>query len=177
MHNLIKNLPPVRQSGLVWLWLTVIFYALDQYTKYLAETYIQPGQPIEVMPFFNLVIRYNSGAAFSFLADAGGWQVYFFSILTTLVSVGILYYLAVTPKTNRWLSISLCLVLAGALGNLHDRVTLGYVIDFIDWYYDADNHWPAFNIADSVILIGAVMLLLEGYVNKDEDESQQKAHD
>jgi len=158
------------QTGLKWLWLTVIFLLLDQLTKYLAVTYIQPHESIEVMPFFNLVIRYNPGAAFSFLADQGGWQIVFFSAISGLVSLGILYWLYTIPAKNRWLSIALSLILAGAIGNLYDRLTLGKVVDFIDWYYGA-YHWPAFNIADSVILLGAVMMLLDGFFGTQERNS------
>jgi len=172
-RSLIKKakLSPL-QTGLQWLWLTVIFLILDQLTKYLAVTYIQPQEAIEVMPFFNLVIRYNPGAAFSFLADAGGWQVFFFSSLSIIVSLGILYWMYIIPANNRWLCCALALILAGALGNLYDRLMIGEVVDFIDWYY-GEHHWPAFNIADSVILLGAVMMLLDGFVNPEEPRSEE----
>lgn len=165
MNDKIKV--PVFQTGLQWLWLTVLLLLVDQITKVLAVAYIHPNESIEVMPFFNLVIRYNTGAAFSFLADAGGWQVFFFSTISSLVSLGILYWMYTIPAKNRWLSIALALILAGALGNLYDRLTLGKVVDFIDWYY-GDYHWPAFNVADSVILAGALMMLLDGFFNSDE---------
>lgn len=154
---------PIMQSGVRWLWLTVIFFALDQLSKYLAVNYIQPREVIEVMPFFNLVIRYNPGAAFSFLADAGGWQHYFFSSISAVVSCGIVYWMSITPAKNRWLSLSLAFILSGALGNLYDRLTIGEVVDFIDWYY-GDYHWPAFNIADAAIMVGAVMMLIDGFL-------------
>ncbi len=161
---------PVSQTGLRWLWLTVVFLAIDQWTKYLAVTHIQPYETIEVMPFFNLVIRYNPGAAFSFLADQGGWQVFFFSGVSIVISLGILYWMYTIPAKNRWLSCALALILAGALGNLYDRLSIGEVVDFIDWYY-GDYHWPAFNIADSVILAGALLLLLDGFINPEENKA------
>lgn len=161
------------QTGLRWIWLTVVFFFLDQVSKYLAVTYIEPHQVIEVMPFFNLVVRYNPGAAFSFLADAGGWQVVFFTAISILVSLTIVIWLFNTPMKNRWLNIALSLILAGALGNLYDRVTLGQVIDFIDWYY-ASYHWPAFNVADSAIMLGALMMVLEGFFQPNQQEKPNK---
>lgn len=157
----------ITQTGLQWLWLTILFILVDQVTKHLAVAYIQDHEVIEVMPFFNLVIRYNPGAAFSFLADQGGWQVFFFSAVSILVSAGIVYWMYTTSAKNRILSVGLALILAGAIGNLYDRLTIGKVVDFIDWYYQ-DYHWPAFNIADSVILVGAVLMLIDGFFDKEE---------
>ena len=175
MLNLLKNKDDLKplQTGLQWLWLTIIFLVADQVTKYLAVNYIQPHETIEVMPFFNLVIRYNPGAAFSFLADAGGWQVFFFATISAVVSLGIIYWMYTIPAKNRWLSIALALILAGAIGNLIDRLMLGEVVDFIDWYYGS-YHWPTFNVADSVILLGAAMMLLDGYVNPEEKSKTDK---
>lgn len=164
------------QTGLFWLWISVLFFVLDQWTKgFAVEYFTTPGNPqvVEVMPFFNFILRYNTGAAFSFLAGAGGWQVYFFSTIASLVSLGIVYWMYTLPAKNRWLSISLAFILAGAIGNLYDRVTLGKVVDFIDWYYES-YHWPAFNIADAVIMLGAVMMLLDGWVNKEHYESSDE---
>lgn len=176
------------QTGIKWLWITLLVFIVDQVTKYLAHNYIQPFETIEVMPFFNLVIRYNPGAAFSFLADAGGWQKYLLSGLAILVSIGIVVWMYKTPANNRQLSVGLAFVLAGAVGNLTDRLILGKVIDFIDWYYPAsssscfwgffygsDNmcHWPSFNIADASILLGAVMLLLDSYFTSKNEKSSE----
>lgn len=165
------NLTPM-QTGLKWLWLTVFFFVVDQVTKYLAVTHIGDYETIEVMPYFNLVLRYNTGAAFSFLADQGGWQVIFFTVVSSVVSFGILYWMYTLPAKNRLLSIALALILAGALGNLYDRVTLGKVVDFIDWYYES-YHWPAFNIADSVIMLGAAMMLFDSFFGQDEQKKSQ----
>ncbi|MET1253536.1 signal peptidase II [Aliikangiella maris] len=164
------KLLPLHLSGLRWIWLTAIFIALDQWTKYLAQTYIGEFETIEVMPYFNLVLRYNTGAAFSLFADQGGWQVAFFSIVATVISLGIIFWMWTTPAKNKILGPGLALILAGAIGNLYDRLTLGKVVDFIDWYY-ADYHWPAFNIADSVILLGAILMLLDGYFHSKESKS------
>lgn len=178
---------PIMQTGIKWLWLTILLLTIDQITKYFAHTYIGKYETIEVMPFFNWVLRYNEGAAFSFLADAGGWQVYFLSGLSILVSLGITFWMYKTPASNRILSIGLSLVLAGAIGNLIDRLRLEKVIDFVDWYYPSEGscfwgfsfyggncHWPAFNVADGVILLGAIMLLLDGYFNP-EKKAEDKA--
>ncbi len=166
----MKQKLPLLQSGFWWMWLTVILVLVDQVTKHLAVFYIQTHEVIEVMPFFNLVIRYNPGAAFSFLADAGGWQHYFFSGISIVVSAGIIYWMTITPVKNRLLSLSLALILAGALGNLYDRLTIGEVVDFIDWH-NGEHHWPAFNIADSVIMLGAAMMLIESFISSKEKEN------
>ncbi|MGX5174422.1 signal peptidase II [Aliikangiella sp. IMCC44653] len=162
----------LADSGLKWLWLTLIFIIADQYTKYLAVTHIGPYEVIEVMPFFNLILRYNPGAAFSFLADQPGWQVIFFSVVSSIVSLGIIAWMATTPAKNKILNVGLALILAGAIGNLYDRLTLGKVVDFIDWYYQS-YHWPAFNIADSVILLGAVLMLIDGFKNNEQAKSDK----
>lgn len=167
---------PVLQTGLRWLWITVLFYIVDQVTKNMAVDYfVQPGGRFEVMPFFNFTLAYNKGAAFSFLADQGGWQVHFFSTISILVSLGLLYWLYTLPSKNRWLSISLSFILAGALGNLHDRLLVEQgVVDFIDWYYGS-YHFPAFNIADAVIFLGAIMMLYDSFMHPQEsDKDNQK---
>ncbi len=160
------------QTGLFWLWITVLFFVVDQWTKSLAVSYfsgIERYSVVEVMPHFNLLLRYNTGAAFSFLADQSGWQVYFFTIVSTVVSLAILYWMYTLSAKNRWLSIALAFILAGAFGNLYDRVTLGKVVDFIDWYYQ-DYRWPAFNVADAVIMLGAAMMLWDSFMNPQDDK-------
>lgn len=173
----IKHDLKPMQTGLQWLWITIIFFIVDQATKHYAVYYfneIGVYKTVEVMPFFNFVLRYNPGAAFSFLADQGGWQVFFFSTISILVSIALLIWLYSVPAKQKWISISLTLVLAGALGNLYDRIVIGEVVDFIDWYY-GDYHWPAFNIADAVIMLGAVMMLLEGFFNKEPENSNEQS--
>ena len=109
---------------------------------------------------------HNHGAAFSFLSDAGGWQRYFFSGLAAAVSIGLVIWLARLSPEKRWEPIALALVLGGAVGNLYDRVTLGYVVDFIVVHYQG-YYWPAFNLADSAISAGAIMLLIDAFMNSD----------
>ena len=115
---------------------------------------------------------HNYGAAFSFLSDAGGWQRYGFSILAAGVSAVIAVWLARQP-TDRWFeSLALALILGGALGNLYDRVTLGYVVDFLDFHWSG-HHFPAFNVADSGISVGAVMLIIDGFINSDREKNSK----
>ena len=141
-----------------WLWLSVVVVALDQASKLWVSSVLHFQEPLAVIPFFNLTLMHNFGAAFSFLAGAGGWQRWFFAAIALTVSIAITLWLKRLGEHQRWEAASLALVLGGALGNLWDRLTLGYVVDFLDVYYGA-NHWPAFNIADSAITIGAVLLV------------------
>ena len=149
-----------KANSLVWIWLSLFVILCDQVTKQAAVKFLVYQQAREVIPGFNLTLVHNTGAAFSFLSQAGGWQRWFFIILGTGVCAGLVYWLKTLPRHRIWLAMALSLVLGGALGNLWDRVTLGYVIDFLDVYY-AQWHWPAFNIADSCISVGAVMLIID----------------
>ncbi len=150
-----------------WGWITLLVIALDQATKLLADNLLQYHQPIEIMPMFNLTLLYNKGAAFSFLANQGGWQRWFFLILTTAVSI-FLYLWLRKLKSHQVLQYSaLALILGGAIGNLIDRAIYGHVIDFIDVYY-SQYHWPAFNIADSAIFVGAILLIYDTLKNPHE---------
>ena len=141
-------------------WLSGSVIALDQITKFLAETLLTFHQPVPVLPSFNLLLTYNTGAAFSFLADAGGWQRWFFLGLGLLVSIGLIVWLRRLKPTETRLATALALILGGAIGNLIDRAWLGQVIDFIQLYYQ-HWYWPAFNLADSAITVGAVLLVLD----------------
>ncbi len=143
-----------------WLWLSALAVVLDQATKAVAELYIDPLSPVQLLPVFNLVLTYNEGAAFSFLSDAGGWQRYFFIVLTLVVVVVLVRWLRQLKSADRLLSGGLALVIGGALGNLIDRVATGRVVDFLDFHY-AGWHWPAFNVADSAITLGVVLLLID----------------
>lgn len=145
---------------LKWLWLSVVVIALDQITKALASGHLLMHEPVPVIPFLNLNLMHNTGAAFSFLSQAGGWQRWFFVIIAIGVSVALTWWLRQLQRNQHWLAAALALVLGGALGNVWDRITLGYVVDFVDFYY-GDWHWPAFNVADSAITVGAIMLLLD----------------
>lgn len=151
-----------------WIWISILVIVFDQLTKLLADHFLQYHQPVDVMPMFNLTLMYNKGAAFSFLANAGGWQRWFFLILTSAVSVFI--YLWINKlKTHQVLQYSaLALILGGAIGNLIDRAIYGHVIDFLDVYFQ-QHHWPAFNIADSAITVGAILLIYDTLKNPHED--------
>ncbi len=141
--------------------LSAIIIAADLYTKHLTQQVFALGDKLKVTSFFDLVRYHNEGAAFSFLADAGGWQKWFFSIVSLAASIFIIYLLKKHPhkKLFCW---GLALVLGGAIGNLYDRVTLGYVVDFLSFHLN-DLYWPAFNVADSAISIGVVILLLDSF--------------
>ena len=141
-------------------WLSGSVIVLDQVTKFLAETLLTFHQPVPVLPSFNLLLTYNTGAAFSFLAGAGGWQRWFFLGLGSLVSIGLIVWLRRLKPTETRLATALALILGGAIGNLIDRAWLGQVIDFIQLYYQ-HWYWPAFNLADSAITLGAALLVLD----------------
>ena len=149
-----------KANSLIWLWLSALVIIGDQFTKNLATAKLDYYQSLQVFPGLNMTLVHNTGAAFSFLSQAGGWQRWFFIVLTSAISLGLVYWLFTLPRHKTWLAVALALVLGGALGNLWDRVSLGYVIDFIDVYYQAW-HWPAFNVADSCISIGAGMLIID----------------
>ena len=147
---------------LIWLWLSVVVVVVDQFTKRLVDASMQLHQSIELAPFFQLTYLRNQGAAFSFLSGAGGWQRWFFIILAVIAGAFITRWLRkLDPRRHRE-AIAWALVLGGALGNLIDRILYGYVIDFLDVYY-GDWHWPAFNVADSAITLGVILLLLDSF--------------
>jgi len=150
----------MRNNTLIWLWISVIVIILDQSSKLWITQIISLHQSIPILPSFNFTLLYNEGAAFSFLAQAGGWQRWFFIILTTVIITILLIWLYNLERQQRLVMFSLALIIGGALGNLIDRVLYGYVIDFIDVYYQ-QWHWPTFNIADSAISIGVTLLLFD----------------
>jgi signal peptidase II len=158
-----KGSVPFSESGLRWLWLSVLVIALDQATKLWVSARLELFERVELLPFLNLVLVYNPGAAFSFLSDASGWQRWFFTALALVVSIVILVWLSRLRVEERAPAIGLALVLGGALGNVWDRLQHGHVIDFIDVYY-RDWHWPAFNVADSAITIGVVFLIYDALI-------------
>jgi signal peptidase II len=147
---------------LIWLWLSALVIIIDQLTKRVVDTTMQLYQSIELIPYFQLTYLRNQGAAFSFLSGAGGWQRWFFIGLAVIASVFICIWLKKLHRSQRWEAIAWALVLGGALGNLIDRILYGYVIDYLDVYV-GDWHWPAFNVADSAITVGVVMLLLDSF--------------
>jgi signal peptidase II len=150
----------------LWFWLLValLIIVLDQISKWAVVFNIPYQDAWVILPVFNLTHVYNPGAAFSFLADAGGWQRHFFSALAVGASIFIVVMLR-QNKHDRFLCWALALVLGGAIGNLIDRVLLGHVIDFIQVHWQ-DNYFPAFNVADSAISIGAVLMLWDGFFRK-----------
>lgn len=152
----------MKASNFNWLWLTLLVIVLDQVTKSVAVQWLTLNQSHPVFPGFNLTLVHNPGAAFSFLRDAGGWQRYFFIVLTTVISVVLLVWLARLPSGRALLACALALVIGGAAGNLWDRLQYGYVIDFIEVYYDKWS-WPVFNIADSAITVGVMLLILDSF--------------
>lgn len=142
-----------------WLWLPILIVALDRYTKYWVLTHLIYREPLIILPFFNLTLAYNTGAAFSFLHNASGWQNILLGSIAVVVSILLIYWLMTLPARAYWMCIALCLILGGALGNAWDRVLYGYVIDFLDFHL-GDWHFATFNVADSAICIGALMLIL-----------------
>ncbi|MQY51647.1 lipoprotein signal peptidase [Rhodocyclus tenuis] len=141
-----------------WLALATALIALDQVTKWVVLSHIQLGETIVVAPFWNWVLAFNTGAAFSFLSDAGGWQRWFFTGLAFAIAGWIVVMLR-RHASDLHLSLALSLILAGALGNVIDRIRFGAVVDFIQWHV-AGYYWPAFNVADSAIVGGAILLAL-----------------
>lgn len=147
-----------------WLWFAAALIVFDQLSKWIVLGALRPGDSRYVTPFFNWVLTFNSGAAFSFLADAGGWQRWFFTLLALGVSAWIVTLLRRHSSEFR-LSLALTLVLGGALGNVIDRLRFGAVVDFIQWHV-AGYYWPAFNVADSAITVGALILVWDQLTSK-----------
>lgn len=152
-----------RVRQLRWLWVTVFVLFFDLVSKDLANHYLKEIH-VAIFPFLSLTLVHNTGAAFGFLADASGWQTEVFMGIAAVISLLILIWLVLMQPNNRLMSISLTLILGGALGNLYDRIVYREVTDFIDLHYHA-LHWPVFNIADSAVTVG-VLLLIVGLVRK-----------
>lgn len=160
---------------LKWLWLSLLALVLDQVSKIAVDSSMRLYESITIMPFFNLTYVRNTGAAFSFLAHAGGWQRWLFAGLALVICVVIGIWMSRLKKQEVLLAVALSLVLGGAVGNLIDRVLYGYVIDFLDVYYQ-NWHWPAFNIADSAICVGVFLMLLESFgIGRPPEEKEASA--
>ena len=160
-----------------WFLLALLVVLLDQGTKYWASSSLVYAEPQVFLPYFNFTLLHNYGAAFSFLSEAGGWQRIFLALVALLISVFLIIWI-LRVKKDRVVEIAgLSLVLGGAIGNVWDRIVLGYVVDFVDWFYITSSgdclpffyyifssqscHWPAFNIADAAILLGAALLIVD----------------
>lgn len=167
----------MMHPALRWLALSVAVVALDQATKLWSLGALDPYAPVVVIEgLFNLMLAFNTGAAFSFLADAGGWQRWLLALLSAVVTLVLVVWLARLKPAERGLAPALALIIGGAVGNLIDRVRLGHVVDFLDFHhsslagwpgFSAHGHWPAFNVADSAIVLGVIWLLLATLRQKD----------
>jgi signal peptidase II len=162
-----------RWPQLRWLWLTVLVVIIDLATKAAATAWLTYGQPVPVLPMFNLTLLHNTGAAFSFLASESGWQRWIFIVLALVVSAVLVRWLSQLKRNETWLAIAVVFILGGALGNVYDRIVHGYVVDFIHLYW-GEYHFPAFNIADSAITIGAIMLIIDMFRKPSGDEAIKK---
>lgn len=155
-----------------WLVLSVLVLVIDQVSKAHFEGSLEMFQQIVVIPdYFSWTLAYNTGAAFSFLADGGGWQRWLFALIAVVVSAVLVVWLKRLGRDDTWLAIALALVLGGALGNLYDRIALGHVIDFILVHWQNRWYFPAFNFADSAITVGAIMLALDMFKSKKTGET------
>ncbi|AIZ31601.1 lipoprotein signal peptidase [Pseudomonas parafulva] len=164
-----------RFGRLAWLWLSLLVLVLDQATKLYFDNALTMYQQIVVIPdYFSWTLAYNTGAAFSFLADSSGWQRWLFALIAVVVSAVLVVWLKRLGRNETWLAVALALVLGGAIGNLWDRVVLGHVVDFILVHWRNTHYFPAFNLADSAITVGAVMLALDMFKSK---KSEEAVHD
>jgi len=154
------------KTALKWYALAFVIAVIDQATKQWASLSLDYNTPLVFTSFFNFTLLHNPGAAFSFLSDAGGWQRWFFGAIALGVSIAIIAWLSRLPVEKKLESLALALILGGALGNLYDRVALGYVVDFIVFHYE-HHYWPAFNIADCGITVGAGILIVDMFLNKE----------
>lgn len=164
-----------RFGKLPWLWISVLVFVLDQATKFYFEGTLRLYQQIVVIPdYFSWTLAYNTGAAFSFLADESGWQRWLFALIAVGVSAVLVVWMKRLKRDETWLAVALALVLGGALGNLLDRMLLGHVVDFILVHWQNRWYFPAFNLADSGITVGAIMLALDMFKTK---KSGETVHD
>ena len=155
-RNLLHN-----KMVIFWLLVSVVIVVLDLWTKNIATHNLTLYRPLELTSWLNMTLAHNYGAAFSFLSDAGGWQRWLFTGLALVVTAVLIIWLLRLPAADKLTAAALALIIGGALGNLIDRIRHGYVVDFVDVYYRGW-HWPAFNLADSAITCGVILLLLDG---------------
>lgn len=159
----------LKQSGIRWLWLAFIIFIADISIKFFVMDNMGYGwaNRIEVLPFFNFLYVHNYGAAFSFLSDQSGWQRWFFTAIALLITALLTYWMSKLSVKDKWNNIAYSLIIGGALGNVFDRIVHGFVIDYLDVYWGT-YHWPAFNLADSAICIGAAMIVLDSFRHRKE---------
>lgn len=169
-------MPNENKKGVALFWwfvLAGLIIVLDQVTKLSATYFLEYARPVYVLPVFDLTLLHNKGAAFSFLSNAGGWQRWFFTAIAVGVSAVLVVWLTRLPRHHTLTALSLALILGGAIGNLIDRVYLGYVVDFISVHWDR-HYFPAFNIADSAICVGAGLMLFDSFfVQESEQDDKQ----
>ena len=167
-----QHIPPAEPATIVqrthpaaWLWLSLVVIVLDQASKFLVTRFFDLYERVEVLPVLDFTLLHNTGAAFSLLANAPGWQRWFFIGLAGAVSALLVVWIWRTPRGEKLLPLALALILGGAIGNVIDRILHGYVVDFIHAHW-GDAYFPAFNIADSAITVGAVLLILDAFREK-----------
>ncbi len=157
--------PTFSQSGLRWLLLSLLVIVLDRVTKAAILDHFELLEVARITAFFNLTLTYNRGAAFSFLSAGSGWQVWIFGAIAVVISVALIIWLRGIFYRQRWLCAAISLVIGGALGNLFDRISYGYVVDFLQFHWGR-LYYPVFNCADACICVGAFMLVLDSLSNK-----------
>jgi len=163
----------LMSTGLRWLWLAVVVFVIDLGTKQWIMSNFMLHETVAVTPFINIFYAQNFGAAFSFLADKGGWQRWLFALIALVIAIALLFMMYRSDYRQRMPNCAYALIIGGALGNLSDRLVHGVVIDFIDVYVN-EWHWPTFNVADSAICIGAVLIVLEGFLRSSDRAAKQK---
>lgn len=166
--------PSKSYSMLRWLWLSAIVIVLDQISKHYFNTSFSLYEQLSVTPFFSFTLAYNTGAAFSFLSHASGWQRWFFVVVALIVSVVLVIWIKKLRSDETLQAVALALIFGGALGNVWDRIVLGHVVDFLLFYYDR-YYFPAFNLADSAITLGAGLLVLDMFIHSYTDKERQQA--
>ncbi|BDX17436.1 signal peptidase II [Halopseudomonas aestusnigri] len=165
-------MPDVRKGSLIWLVLSALVIVLDQLTKWVAVSELQLYQQVPIIDdLFSFTLAYNTGAAFSFLADASGWQRWLFAVIAVVVSIVLCVWLARLDRSKKLEAIALALILGGAIGNLYDRVIHGKVTDFILVHWQQSWFFPAFNIADSAITVGAALLLFDMFFGRKPEQN------
>ncbi len=159
----------LKQSGVRWLWLAIVIFLADIGIKYVVMNNMEYGwaNRIEILPFFNLLYVHNYGAAFSFLSDQAGWQRWLFTGIAFVVTALLTNWMSKLPASEKWNNIAYAMIIGGAVGNVFDRVIHGFVVDYLDFFW-GNHHWPAFNLADMAICVGAAMIVLDSFRNKDD---------